>query len=167
MSSSDSVSLSSLETQPKDEPRQPEEGLFVDIVGIKEPSTGQSCNIHLVCGCVIQHDTVARLHVEQVTVKGKEEMAIAAFWVTNGVEHCHIGFLPRFYVKHGRRFDGKLVQVVEMHPAKSPLFIHNKGACHARIIDMLWPNHDSNISKKQESDSGDGDTAKKAAKESG
>jgi len=93
-------------------------------------------------------------------------MAIAPFWVTDGIEHCHIGFLLRYYIKHGKRFDGKLVQVVEMHLATSQLYCNYQSACCARIIDVLWPNHDSNISKKQESDSGDGDTAKKAAKES-
>jgi len=93
-------------------------------------------------------------------------MAIAAFWVTDGIEHCHIGFLPRYYGKHWRRFDGKLVQVVEMHLATSQLYCNYQSACCARIIDALWPHHESSVSMKQKGDLGDGNTAKIGAKES-
>ena len=45
---------------------------------------------------------------------GVEETAIAAFWVTDGVDRCLVGFLPRHYIKHKKAYDGKLAQVVEI-----------------------------------------------------
>jgi hypothetical protein len=44
-----------------------------------------------------------------------EEIAIAAYWVlTDGVDRCRVGFLPRHCVRQTRMFDGRLAQVVCM-----------------------------------------------------
>jgi len=57
-----------------------------------------------------------------------------------------------------------LVQIMEMHLAKSELFLHNRGTCHTRIIDAPCPDHESSVSKKQKSDLGDGNAAKNGAR---
>ena len=45
--------------------------------------------------------------------QGKEETAITAYWVTDGINRCRVGFLPRDCVKHKSDFDGKLSQVTD------------------------------------------------------
>ena len=60
-------------------------------------------------------DTVVRFHAVQLLGdQGKEETAIAAYWVTDGIDRCRVGFLPRNCVKHKSDFDGKLAQVTEL-----------------------------------------------------
>jgi hypothetical protein len=44
----------------------------------------------------------------QLMVAGKEEMAITEIWVTDGVDRCHVGFVPCHMVKHAARYDGAL-----------------------------------------------------------
>ena len=41
-----------------------------------------------------------------------EETAVAAYWVTDGIDRCRVGFLPRYCVRQATTFDGHLVQVV-------------------------------------------------------
>ena len=60
-------------------------------------------------------DTIVRFHAVQILGdEGKEETAIAAYWVTDGIDWCRVGFLPRDCVKHRSDFDGKLSQVTEL-----------------------------------------------------
>ena len=59
-------------------------------------------------------DTIVRFRVVQILGdEGKEETAIAAYWVTDGIDRCGVGFLPRDCVKHKSDFDGKLLQFTE------------------------------------------------------
>ena len=57
---------------------------------------------------MLQEDVVMRLRRVQVVIGGKEVTAIAAVWVTNGMERCRVGFLQRHLVKRARRYDGAL-----------------------------------------------------------
>ena len=41
------------------------------------------------------------------------ETAIAAHWVSDGIDKCRVGFLGREFVKDAEKYDGKLVQVTE------------------------------------------------------
>ena len=52
-------------------------------------------------------------------MEGKEEGAIAVYHVTDGVEGCRVGFLKRHLVKHGKLYDGVLVQVTEVYSKES------------------------------------------------
>ena len=68
-----------------------------------------------------------------------EETAIAAYWVTDGVDRCRVGFLPRHCVRQAKYFDGRLVQVVTMcanseNPRHRQFARWNRGACHAADI---------------------------------
>ncbi len=78
----------------------------------------------------------------QIQVEGREEMAIAAYWVTDGVNRCHVGFLQCHMVKQAARFNGALVQVTRVFnvdptccdTAEHRAFHKNKGCCRAAII---------------------------------
>jgi hypothetical protein len=41
-------------------------------------------------------------------------MAVTADWVTDGIDRCRIGFLPRHMVKHAACYDGALVQLTHV-----------------------------------------------------
>jgi flavin-binding protein dodecin len=73
-------------------------GVVVEIVGDKESSCGR-CEEHTVCGAAQQLDDVDCLRVIQVIISNREETAIAAYWVTDVIDHCIVGFLPRKYIK--------------------------------------------------------------------
>ena len=81
----------------------------------------------------------------QVLVDGKEETAIAAYWVTDGEDCCCIGFLQRHMVAYAARYDGALAQVTRVLGLNTGMFdtakhrIHpkNKGCCFETIIMFL------------------------------
>ena len=76
-------------------------GVIVDVVGIEEPSRGRSCEEHATCGDMLEVDNVVRFRaIQLLNDKNKEETAITAYWVTDGVDRCQVGFLPRFCIKH-------------------------------------------------------------------
>ena len=89
-------------------------GIIVEIVGIDRGDRSRSCEEHNVCGSVVEEDTLLRLRKEQIMVDGVEETAIACYWVTDGIDHCRVGFLKCHMVKHVRRFDGALIQVTRV-----------------------------------------------------
>ena len=57
----------------------------------------------------MKQDSIMR----QVLIHGREETAIAAHWVTDGVDRYRVGFLEREFVQEAEKYNGKLVQVVE------------------------------------------------------
>ena len=61
---------------------------------------GHSCEENEICGEVLKEDVVVRLRKLQLMVAEKEETTTAAIWVTDGVDCCHVGFVPRHMVKH-------------------------------------------------------------------
>ena len=76
-------------------------GISVEIVGIEASSNGRSCEEHDVCGSILAEDVVVRLRkVQIVNAKGIEETAIAANWVSDGIDRCRVGFLQRHLIKH-------------------------------------------------------------------
>ncbi len=118
---------------------------MVEIVGIEEGNRGRSCEEHDVCGSVIDEDVVVRLRKVQVLVDGKEETAIAAYWVTDGEDRCRVGFLQRHMVAYAARYDGALAQVTRVlgpnagvfDTAERRLHYKNKGCCFATILTHL------------------------------
>ena len=75
-------------------------GETVEILGLNPATNGRSCPDHDNCGSVVKPDVVVRLRKVQVIIQGKEESAIAAYWVTDGIDSCHVGFLPKHCVRH-------------------------------------------------------------------
>jgi hypothetical protein len=120
-------------------------GILVEIVGTTVSCQGRSCEEHEICGDVLKEDVVVRLRKMQLMVEGKEETVIAVVWVTDGVDRCRIGFLPRHMVKHAARYDGALAQVIcvlsddaaTCDSVEQRMFHKNKGFCFAAIISTL------------------------------
>jgi hypothetical protein len=119
--------------------------IVISIVGLEANDRGRSCEEHKVCGVVMQEDVVVRLRKVQVLVDGKEETAIAAYWITDGMERCRVGFLLRLLVMYASWYDGALAQVtsvlgynISYDKGERKLFHHNRGFCYATII-SAWP----------------------------
>jgi hypothetical protein len=116
------------------------EGVVIDIVGVEESNRGRSCECHEVCGNNLGLDSVVCLRqVQIVKENGREEKAVAAYLVTEGVDSCRVGFLPRQCLKHAEKFDGKLAQITEfLAESDSPhcrrLSHRNRGIMRAVII---------------------------------
>lgn len=120
-------------------------GITVDIVGTTASDRGRSCENHKVCGSVLAPDVVVRFREVQLDVGGgKEETAIAAYWVTGGVDACRVGFLRRHMVKYKDEYDGVLAQVTEVFsdetesPSDRLKFHRNKGCCRAALIECEY-----------------------------
>ena len=75
-------------------------GDTVEIVGVNSPTNGQSCEEHPICGEVAIEDVVLHLKKVQVLIDQQEQSAIAVFWVSDGIDRCHVGYLPKAYVKN-------------------------------------------------------------------
>ncbi len=116
-------------------------GETVEIVGLESSDRGRSCEQHDCCGLeVIKEDVVVRFRRVQVSYDGKEEAAIAAIWVTDGIDQCRVGFLGKHLVKHHHLYEGRLGQVTELYknsesPAKRSKHHRNRGVALAAIID--------------------------------
>ena len=78
----------------------------------------------------------------QIVVSGKEETALAVYWVTDGEDRCHVGFLRRHMVRHKKKYNGRIAQIVEIFSDKSESpsdrqkFHRNKGCCRAVLLDV-------------------------------
>ncbi len=73
---------------------------------------------------------VVHLRKVQVLVDGIEETANACYWVTDGIDCCHVGFLMRHMVPHAVRYDGALAQLTKVfsdnEDIRNPLFAVHK-----------------------------------------
>ncbi len=116
-------------------------GRVVDIVGIGIGDRGRSCEEHRVCGRVLAPDVIVRLRKEEIMVEGRIEVAICVYWVTDSVDRCRVGFLPRYMAVYADCLNGVLAQVSdvfdESHPSPSirKKVHHNHGYCEATILD--------------------------------
>ena len=83
-----------------------------------------------------------RFRTVQVKVGDKEESALAAYWVTDGIDRCRIGFLPRYFMKHKDHYDGRLAQVVEFLEDSAVASDREKshrgkGVCRAAMVEVV------------------------------
>ena len=78
----------------------------VEILGLNQATNGRSCPDHDNCSSVVKPDVVAHLRKVQVIIQGKEESTIAAYWVTDGIDSCRVGFLPKHCVHYCCRILG-------------------------------------------------------------
>ena len=126
------------------------DGLTVDVVGINASDRGRNCEDHPFCGEIVALDIVVRFRCEMIHVAGgtdggpgREEPAIVVYWVTDGIDACRIGFLPRHMNHHAARYDGVLGQVTETfsgghhNHAIREKWHRNMGFCRAAVISPL------------------------------
>jgi hypothetical protein len=84
-------------------------GIILDIIGTAGTNRGCSCEEHACCSDILENDILVKLHHEQILVpdaiagggKMKEETAITVNWVSDRIDHCHVGFLPCAFVVQG------------------------------------------------------------------
>ena len=120
-------------------------GVTVEIVGISMNDRGRSCEEHDVCGSVLTEDSIVRFRKTQVIIDGREQSAIAGYWVSDGIDRCRIGFLPKHLVKHWEQYEGVLAQVTDIYsddnesPHKRRKHHQNKGCCTAALISAPFP----------------------------
>ena len=108
----------------------PHSGLVLDIIGIAAGERGCRCEDNMVCcGDLLEEDSVVRLRMERILVpnflagkgrKKREVTAITINWVTDGVDRCRVGFLPRAYALEGAIYDRVLCRVTEVFSKSDP-----------------------------------------------
>ena len=116
-------------------------GRTVDIVGLLAGDRDRHCEEHRVCGVVVKEDVVVRFRkVQIINQHGDEETAIAVYWVTDGIDRCRVGFLPKHHIREADELDGALGQVQEVFSAydesktRRNRFHRNMGLAVAAII---------------------------------
>jgi hypothetical protein len=116
----------------------------IKIVGTEVSSNGRACGTHNVCGSDLCDAVVVRLRKVQIlNTDGAEETAIAAYLVSDGIDQCRVGFLPRHLVSHAKKYDGALAQITELYTreskssSKRKKYHHNRGCCVAAIISSI------------------------------
>ena len=90
--------------------------------------------------------------------KMKEWMALTVNWVSEGIDHCCVGFLPDAFVHQANRWDGMLCQVIDVvkkddqSKFRREKWYKNKGyACIMVITDGFLPtNWRGSLPKKLE-----------------
>jgi hypothetical protein len=71
--------------------------------------------------------------------EGEVEDAVAAYWVSDGIDRCRVGFLPRYLVPSRHEYDGHLAQIVEMYTRSQNGYERrrsnaNRGMCRAALL---------------------------------
>ena len=120
-------------------------GILVEIVGTEMSCPGHLCEEHNQCGEMLREDVVVHLRRVQLMVEGKEERMVAAVWVSDGINHCCVGFLHCHMVPHAALYNGALAQVTrvfnkipdECNSAERHMYYINKGYLHVVIISYL------------------------------
>jgi hypothetical protein len=90
---------------------------------------------------VLQEDSVVRIrHVQILNEMGNKESALAVYWISDGIDRCRVGFLPRHLTKQWQLYDGCIAQVVDVYegsesPTKRRKNTRNCGCCEAVLID--------------------------------
>ena len=142
-------------------------GDTINIVGIEASSNGRCCEEHPICGVVLQHNSLVQIRLVQITICGKEESALAVFWVTDGVDRCRVGFLPRYMKKNAHLYDGKLAQVTEFlkdseFPSEREKSYRGRGVCRAALVEVVeTPPRKRPLSSVSKDDDEDQDNKKK------
>jgi hypothetical protein len=126
------------------------DGLTVDIVGLIASDRGRNCDDHPFCREIVKLDVVVCFCCEMIHVAGgpdggpgREELAIVVYWVTDGIDACPIGFLPRHMNHHAARYDGVLGQITDTfsaghhNHAVCEKWHRNMGFCRAAVISPL------------------------------
>jgi len=93
---------------------------------------GRRCEDNMVCcGDLLEEDSVVCLRMERILVpnflagKGRKKREVTAItvnwvWVTDGVDRCRVGFLPRAYALEGAIYDRVLCRVTEVFSKSDP-----------------------------------------------
>ena len=101
---------------------------------------GRSCEEHACCNSSLELDSVVRFRrVHIVTYASQEEASLAVYWVTDAIDWCQVGFLPRHLLKHAHKYNGKVAQIVAFlalleSPGDKAKSHRSAGVCRAVIL---------------------------------
>jgi hypothetical protein len=121
-------------------------GHMLNIVGVGRSDRGRKCDIH---GNVVKADMIVRLRSKQhllrnkTTGKNEEYTTYEAVRVTEGVDACKVGFLPKADTNYGPLYDGILCQILKCKKSNDTLasirrtWHRNCGNAIATIISPL------------------------------
>ena len=117
-------------------------GETVDIVGINCGDNGHSCEEFPVCGDALKHDSLVHTSSDQILIEGVEQAVMSVFWVTDGVDHWQVGFLPKHFLHHKQAYDGRLTQITEFlaksdSPCDQAKSHRDHGVAHAVLVDTI------------------------------
>ena len=85
-------------------------------------------------------DSLEQFCEVQVVIDGVEEAALAVYLISKGIDRCQVGFLSRFLVKHKKKYNGRLAQIIDIlgseseSPSDHHKYHHNKGYCCAVLL---------------------------------
>ena len=82
--------------------------------------------MHHACGSLFAEVVIPHFRKLQILVDDKQQPVIAAFHVSDGIACCCVGFLKSEILKHCKRFEGMLAQVIDVHPGR---FVAVKISC--------------------------------------
>jgi hypothetical protein len=77
-------------------------------------------NMMFVDHCFVKTMLFVSAKSTPLTINGKEASVIAAYVVSDGIDRCRVGFLPRHLLKHWERYDGVLAQIVDERRTTEP-----------------------------------------------
>jgi hypothetical protein len=63
----------------------------------------------------LEEGKVVRIRCVQIVKDGKEEPALAVYHVWDGIDSCRVGFRKHHLLKHWKRYDGVLAQVIDVY----------------------------------------------------
>lgn len=99
-----------------------------EIVGLLNPANGRSCVQHEICGAHLAVGDLVRFKREVTRIDYahpgdpepifRYETVMKVIVIRDGVESCHVGFLPRHVVARAHdvnRLDGKFAQVLALY----------------------------------------------------
>ena len=74
--------------------------------------------------------------------EGVEQAVNSISWVTDGVDPCQVGFLPKHFLCHKQAYDGRLTQITQFlaksnSPGDRAKSHQNHGVACAVVIDMI------------------------------
>ncbi len=87
-------------------------------------------------------------HVQITSEMGKKESALAVYWISDGIDRCRVGLLPRHLVKQWQQYDERIAQVVDLYqgfdsPTKQRKNVRNCDCCEAVLIDNCGEESDN------------------------
>ena len=129
-----------------------------EMVGLHNPANGRSCVAHDCCGMHLAVGDLVRFKREIMRIDyappGAEpnyryETVLKVVVVRDGVESCHVGFLPRHVVARSQevnRLHGKFAQVLELYDndeaanVRKRKSIRNHGMASYHLLDDVLGN---------------------------
>jgi hypothetical protein len=89
--------------------------------------------------CALNYKENGRSHLTRLDKQTKSFLSPQTVnWVSDGIDRCRIGFLPKAYVPHAKMWDGALCQVVYVGAADDPssIFCQKFHHCcgYARVL---------------------------------